>query len=112
MKLVASHLGGVTPYLMGRIDTGYQAYPECKSEIGKAPSGYLRRVWVDSLCYNRDVFMCAYSLLGPKRIVLGSDFPHQIGDIERAVGRIRDLDIPEEDKGKILGENAQELLGL
>jgi len=112
LKIIAAHLGGIIPYLIGRIDTCYQAYPECKVNIDKAPSEYLKRIWIDSICYNKEVFMCAYALLGPERILLGSDFPHQISDIERAVKRIRDLNIPEDAKRKILGENALKLLRL
>jgi len=112
LKVVASHLGGVLPYLIGRIDTGYNRYPECRSLIKNPPSEYIKRVWVDSICYNKNVFMCGYSILGPDKIVLGSDFPMGISDLEMAVKRIRDLEISEEDKEKILEKNAKKLLGL
>jgi predicted TIM-barrel fold metal-dependent hydrolase len=35
LKLVASHLGGVFPYLRGRIEKGFNAYPECKVNISE-----------------------------------------------------------------------------
>ena len=112
LKLVASHLGGVFPYLRGRIDTGFWAYPECKANISKPPSHYLKKIWVDSICYDRDVFMSTYAFSGSEKIVLGSDFPHQISDLEKAVERIRQLDIGDDEKERILGGNAAELLGL
>ena len=112
LKLVASHLGGVYPYLRGRIQIGYEAYPECKENIGKPPDHYLRKVWVDSIIYDNDVLMSTLAYLGPEKIVLGSDDPHQIGDIDKAVGRIKGLDIPEEEKRMILGENSAKLLKL
>jgi len=112
LKVVASHLGGTLPFLVGRIDTGYNRYPECKSLIKNPPSEYMKRIWVDSICYDKNVFMCGYSLFGPNKIVLGSDFPMGISDFEMAVKRIKDLKISEEDKEKILGENAKKLLGL
>jgi len=112
LKIVAAHLGGTIPYLIGRIDTCYAAYPECKVNVKKAPSEYIKQIWVDSICYNKEVFMCAYFLFGPERIVLGSDFPHQISDLEKAVKRIRELDMPENVKRKILGENAAKLFKL
>jgi hypothetical protein len=75
LKLVASHLGGVYPYLRGRIDRGFQAYPECKVNISEPPSRYLREIWMDSICYDEDVLMSAYTFSGAEKIVLGSDHP-------------------------------------
>jgi len=110
LKLVASHLGGVYPYLRGRIDIGYKAYPECKEKIKRPPSEYLKRIWVDSIIYDEDVFSSTLAFLGEEKIVLGSDHPHQIGDIDEAIGRIRKLNVLEKHKEKILTGNAKELL--
>jgi aminocarboxymuconate-semialdehyde decarboxylase len=112
LKLAASHLGGVYPYLRGRIDTGFHAYPECKVDITEPPSRYMKRVWMDSIIYDEEVFMSAYAFSGPEKIMLGSDFPHQIGDLENAVDRIMRLAICDEEKEKILGGNAAKLLKL
>jgi aminocarboxymuconate-semialdehyde decarboxylase len=112
LKLVASHLGGVFPYLRGRIETGFNAYPECKARISEPPSMYLKRIWMDSIIYDQDILMSAIAFSGAEKIVLGSDHPHQIGDIANAVERIKKLDISEGDKEKILGGNAAELLKL
>lgn len=110
LKLVASHLGGVYPYLRGRIDTGFHAYPECKENISKPPSRYLKEIFMDSIIYDNDVLMSTLSFCGAGKIVLGSDDPHQIGDIEKAVERIQTLDISEEEKQLILSENSMKLL--
>lgn len=113
MKIVVAHTGGVFPYIRGRIETGYNNYPECRVNISSPPSVYFRRnVWVDTVCYDRDVLMSTYAFLGPDRILLGTDFPHQISDMEHAVGRITALQIPNEEKNKILGENSANLLKL
>jgi aminocarboxymuconate-semialdehyde decarboxylase len=112
LKLIASHLGGVFPYLRGRIEIGFNAYPECKANISKPPSHYLKKIWMDSICYDQDVLMSTYAYSGADKILLGTDFPHQITDMEKAVERIRRLDISDEDKQKILGENAAKLLKL
>jgi aminocarboxymuconate-semialdehyde decarboxylase len=112
LKLIASHLGGVFPYLRGRIETAFHAYPECKTNISEPPSNYLRKIWMDSICYDKDVLMSSYAYSGADKILLGTDFPHQISDMEKAVDRIRQLDISDEEKRKILGENAAKLLKL
>ncbi|MBA7661462.1 hypothetical protein ES703_69479 [subsurface metagenome] len=110
LKLVASHLGGVFPYLRGRIDIGYKAYPECKENLSEPPENYLKRIWMDSIIYDQDNLESAIAFSGIEKIVLGSDHPHQIGDLANAVGRIEGLDISEDDKEKILWGNAAKLL--
>jgi len=112
LKLIAAHLGGVFPYLRGRIETGFKAYPECKTNITETPSHYLKKVWMDSLCYDQDILKSSYAYSGADKILLGTDFPHQITDIEKAVERIRQLNISDEERRKILGENAAKLLKL
>ena len=66
----------------------------------------------DSVCYNSDVFMSTYAFSGAEKLVLGTDFPHEIHDLYHAVERIKSLRISKEQKEKILGENAIELLKL
>ena len=112
LKLIASHLGGVYPYLRGRIEIGFEAYPECKVNIDEPPSTYLKKIWMDSIIYDEDVLMSTLAYSGAEKIVLGSDHPHQIGDMANAVGRIERLDISDEDKERILWKNAAELLKL
>ncbi len=112
LKLLASHLGGVFPYLRGRIEIGFRAYPECKVNISKPPSYYLKKVWMDSVCYDPDVFMSTYKYYGVDKIVLGTDFPLQISDMEKSVERIRQLSINDQEKRKILEGNAEKLLKL
>ncbi len=112
LKLIASHLGGVYPYLRGRIETGFKAYPECKVNIDEPPSTYLEKIWMDSIIYDEDVLTSTLAYSGAGKIVLGSDHPHQIGDMANAVGRIEGLDISDEDKERILWKNAAELLKL
>ncbi len=112
LKLLASHLGGVFPYIRGRIERGFHAYPECKTNISDPPSHYLKRIWIDSMCYDSDILRSAYQFSGAEKIVLGSDFPHQIDDLEYSIQRIAELDISNEEKSKIMGENAVKLLKL
>jgi aminocarboxymuconate-semialdehyde decarboxylase len=110
LKLVVSHLGGVYPYLRGRIEIGFRSYPECKVNIKDPPSTYLKKIWMDSIIYDKDVLMSTLAYAGVEKLVLGSDHPHQIGDMAYAVERIKRLEISDADKERILWKNAAELL--
>ena len=113
LKVVVAHTGGVFPYLRGRIEIGYNAYQECRVNISSPPSFFFKRnVWVDTVCYDRDLLKSTYSFLGPDKILLGTDFPHQISDMANAVERVKGLDIGDREKGMILGENSSRLLKL
>jgi len=45
-------------------------------------------------------------------MVLGSDYPHVIGDMSKAISSVEEMDIPAEEKAKILGENGKKILKL
>jgi len=48
--------------------------------------------------------------VGSDHMLMGSDYPHLLGSIEKAVGSIQALAIPEVEKQKILGGNALAIL--
>jgi predicted TIM-barrel fold metal-dependent hydrolase len=56
--------------------------------------------------------MCTYGAVGADHMIMGSDYPHVIGDITRSISSITELDISEEEKEKILAGNAKNLLKL
>ena len=54
--------------------------------------------------------MCAYSFVGAGHLILGSDYPHVIGDIREAITSIESLDIPQADKEMIYSGNMLRLM--
>jgi aminocarboxymuconate-semialdehyde decarboxylase len=112
LKLVAAHTGGVFQQLRGRIEIAYRMYPECRVNISSPPSTYLKRVWVDTVCYDSDILASVRAFSGSEKMLLGSDYPHQIGDLDHAVGRVKRMKLGEDQERGILGENAAKLLKL
>jgi predicted TIM-barrel fold metal-dependent hydrolase len=49
-------------------------------------------------------------LFGADHMVMGSDFPHLLGAIDRAVGSITSLPIPAAEQDRILGGTARSIL--
>ena len=54
----------------------------------------------------------AIAFAGADHILAGSDYPHQIGSIEKMLASLRAVKISEEDRARILGGNAAKLMGL
>ena len=112
IKWVLTHMGGATPYLAERYDRGYRAFAECRKNITKPPSEYLKDFYFDTVNFNPDAVKFAISFAGLDHILAGSDYPHQIGSIPLMLETIDKLDLDQASKEKILGGNAVKLLGL
>jgi len=110
LKFIVSHLGGAIPYLAERIQNCYEAYPECQENISGPAIEYLRDFYYDTVSFFEPALMCAYALAGAERLVLGSDYPHVIGDIDEAVTSIAQLKIPEREKELIYSGNILRLM--
>ena len=109
---ILAHLGGAIPYLAERLDRGYHAFSECRENIGKLPSEYLKSFYYDTVNFDPNCLKLAIYFAGIDHILAGSDYPHQIGSLEKMVESLMDLDISSKDKQAILGGNTQRLLGL
>jgi len=104
------HLGGAIPYLAERLDRGFEAFSECRANIPRPPSDYLRQFYYDTVNFNAGALKLAIAFAGVDHIMAGSDYPHQIGSIPKMIESIRGLDISEADRAAIFGGNATRLL--
>jgi aminocarboxymuconate-semialdehyde decarboxylase len=112
IKWVLTHMGGAIPYLAERLDRGYRAFADCRKHIDRPPSEYLKQFYYDTVNFNPAAVKLALDFAGPDRILAGSDYPHQIGSIPLMLETLRNLDVDERVRAKILGENAAKLLKL
>ncbi|RMF76136.1 MAG: amidohydrolase [Chloroflexi bacterium] len=109
---VLAHLGGAVPYLAERFDRGYEAFPQCREHISKLPSEYLKDFYYDTVNFDVNALQFALDFAGVDHLVAGSDYPHQIGSMEKMVSSINQLNLSDEDRAAIFGGNAAHLLGL
>jgi aminocarboxymuconate-semialdehyde decarboxylase len=110
IRWIIGHLGGAIPYLMERLDSGYRDFAECRVKIDELPSMYLKRLYYDTVTFSAHNLRMARDLVGTDHMVMGSDYPHMLGSIERSVSSIQDLAIPEYEKQKIFSSTALSIL--
>jgi len=110
IRWIVGHLGGAVPYLMERMDNGYRDFVECRAKIDELPSTYLKRLYYDTVNFNPHMLMMVRNMIGSDRMVLGSDYPHLLGSIDRAVSSIVNLDVAEEERQRIFEGTALSIL--
>src|SRR5262249_32856508 len=47
------HLGGAIPYLAERLDRGFHAFKDCRANIQREPSSYLKHFYYDTVNFNQ-----------------------------------------------------------
>src|SRR5438477_195579 len=110
IKWALGHLGGAIPYLVERLDRGFHAFKECRANIDRPPSEYLKEFYYDSVNFDDRALRLAIEFAGADHILAGSDYPHQIGSLQKMLDSIAALDLSEDDRAAILGGNAARLL--
>jgi aminocarboxymuconate-semialdehyde decarboxylase len=111
LRLIALHAGGALPYLAGRLEIGADAYAECR-RVEHRPEHYLRRIFYDTVSHHPPALRCLRDTVGVERMLLGTDYPHVIGDPERVLRSLEDAAFDEAERDAITGGNARRLLGL
>ena len=103
------HGGGFVPYQIGRFKHGWQVRGEPQARLKSPPDASLDRLYFDTILHGRPALEFLVSSCGPARVLLGSDYPFDMGTLE-CVRQVRALAIPEGDKATILGGAAVALL--
>jgi len=112
LKWVLGHLGGAIPYIAERLDRGFHAFKECRANIQKPPSEYLKGFYYDTVNFDARALDLAVKFAGADHLLAGSDYPHQIGSLRSMLDSVRGMAVSEEERIGIFGGNATRLLGL
>lgn len=112
IRWVLSHLGGAIPYLAERLDRGWRAFPDCRVNIDRPPSDYLRRFYFDTVNFDPNALRLAVDFAGASQILAGSDYPHQIGSIPLMKESLAALNVSAGEREMIVGTNARRLYGV
>jgi aminocarboxymuconate-semialdehyde decarboxylase len=110
LRILAAHGGGYLPTYLGRSDHGWRVRPESHG-CAEPPSTYVRRLWFDSLVHSPLGLRHLVEVAGSDRIVLGSDYPFDMGT-DDPVGALIAAQLSDRDFHVIRGATAAGLLGL
>lgn len=109
LKICMAHGGGVMPYIIGRLDQGYQARVGTKSPIPRPPSAYFRQLYFDTITHSAEALGYLIRVAGADHVLVGSDYPFDMG-YPRPREIVDGLDISAAEKEMILGATATRLL--
>ena len=110
LKLIVAHIGGVLPYLIGRIGT-YSApsrlFPD--TSLLKYPiEHYLHKLYVDTVCYHIEALECCYKVIGAEHMLYGTD--HPFGPYDVPAELVEQLNCSPSERELIYHRNAERLL--
>ena len=91
LRIIAAHAGATLPYLVGRLDICFDKMNAARVKIARRPSHYLRRIWYDAVTYTDDALRLCLKVGGEDRVLYGSDYPHNIGDMPGILRRVNAL---------------------
>ena len=78
IRFIALHGGGIAPFIVGRWQRGASVRPEL-AHLSASPLDLLRHTYVDSIVHGSEELLYLIEMLGAEHIVLGSDFPFDMG---------------------------------
>jgi aminocarboxymuconate-semialdehyde decarboxylase len=110
IRWLIAHAGGATPFLMERMDSGYRDFAECKVKLDQLPSTYLKRLYYDTVTFSQHNLKMLREMVGADHMVMGSDYPHLLGSIEKAVSSIEAMDCTTKEKQQIFEGTAMAIM--
>ena len=112
LKICVAHGGGYLPAYSGRIDHAHAAREDCRRHIEEPPTSYLRRLYFDTVVFTEHQLEYLVGLYGSDHIVLGTDYPFDMG-MDDPVGFVAGTTaLTQGDKEAIVGANAARLLNI
>jgi aminocarboxymuconate-semialdehyde decarboxylase len=111
LQMIFPHLGALAPYLMGRIQWGYERFPACNEKLSAPPESYFKRFYYDTVCRNVPALRMALSMFGADHVLFGTDIPFR-EDIDLQLQDLDALKLSDGERRAVDADNAARLLGI
>jgi len=109
LRVLLAHGGGALPALRGRLRHAHGFQEQARSRLREPPEESLRRLYYDTLTHDPELLRSLVEYVGPEHVVLGSDYPFDMGD-PRPVESVRACALEPAAEAAVLGGNAVRLL--
>jgi len=122
LNVIAGMGGGAVGLLAERLDktfrpahwgTGPPGRPSpFVDRITEPPSTYLQRVWTDTTSHSPGALRANVGLMGPERLLFGTDFPPASTPLQAAIDVVGALGLSPDEADGVFGGNARRLFKL
>jgi len=79
LKVILAHGGGALPAIVGRLQHAYTRRPEYR-HVATEPREGVKRLYYDTIVFDTRMLRFMGDIVGIDRLVLGSDFPFDMGE--------------------------------
>jgi aminocarboxymuconate-semialdehyde decarboxylase len=111
LRVLLAHGGGALLAVRGRMRHGHGFQQQARARLRESPEDSIRRFHFDTLTHDEALLRSLIEFAGPDRVLLGSDYPFDMGDA-RHVETVRSLGLAPDVEAAILAGNAERLLAL
>jgi aminocarboxymuconate-semialdehyde decarboxylase len=112
LKIVAAHGGGYVAHYPARMDHVWQARADARTALKRTPRASLAKLYFDTIVFDREQLRHLVNLWGADHIVVGTDYPYDMGWYDPRGFVDGCAFLSEADKARIEGLNAAKLLKL
>jgi aminocarboxymuconate-semialdehyde decarboxylase len=109
LRVLLAHGGGALLSLRGRLRHAHGFQPQARERLREQPDDSIRRFYFDTLTHDDALLRALIDYAGADHVLLGSDYPFDMGD-SRHADTVRALGLTPEVEGAILAGNAERML--
>jgi aminocarboxymuconate-semialdehyde decarboxylase len=83
LRVCVVHGGGFLPYQIGRVQRGWEARPGLADvDLATPPMEVIKQLYFDTIVHHPPALRYLIDLVGADRIMIGSDYPFEAGDLD------------------------------
>ncbi len=112
LRLCFAHGGGNFAAQIGRVDNAWHRRDLVRADCPHPPSSYANRFSVDSAVFSDDALALVVSVMGQDRVLMGSDYPFPLGEVEPGRLITESGHLSPGAKTKLLADNARSFFDL